>query len=142
MPDQLAARARTSHRATAAGLAASAFALLCCAGVAPVLGLVSAIGLGFLLEDAVLIPLLVVGLALTLWGIRQGRRCHGRNPPWLLGWLGCALTLLGVVTWVPLALAGLVLVVAASAWNLVAVRTCTLSAPAGAGPAERRGAAS
>lgn len=139
---EFAAQARAPYRATAAGVAGSALALLCCAGVAPVLGLVSAIGLGFLLKDAVLLPLLVLGLAVTLWGIRRGRHCHGRAAPWALGWAGCALTVVGLVAWVPLAFAGLALVIAASLWNVVAVRAC---APAASGPtasAPRGGAAS
>ncbi len=117
-------RARASHRATAAGLVGSTFALLCCAGVAPALGLVSAIGLGFLIHDAALIPLLVLALALTMWGIQQGRRCHGRNPPWVLGWVGSTLTLTGLFLWIPLAFAGFAVVVGASVWNVLAIRAC------------------
>ncbi len=124
--------AQAAHRATGVGLLGAAFALLCCAGVAPVLGLVSAIGLGFLINDAVLIPLLMLALALTMWGIRQGRRCHGRNPPWVLGWVGSAVTLAGLFLWVPLAFAGFAVVVGASAWNILAVRACAVrpSSPA------------
>lgn len=53
----------------------SGLALLCCAGAAPVLGLLSAIGLGLLINDAVLIPLLLLALGATGWGlwIRSGR---------------------------------------------------------------------
>jgi mercuric ion transport protein len=118
--------ARASYGATSAGMVGSAFALLCCAGVAPVLGLVSAVGLGFLIHDAVPIPLLILALAVTLWGIRQGRRCHGRDAPWLLGWVGSGLTVVGLFLWVPLAFAGFVGAVAASVWNVVAVRACVL----------------
>ncbi len=116
--------ARASYRATGGGMVGSAFALLCCAGVAPVLGLVSAVGLGFLINDAVLIPLLVLALAVTLWGIRQGRRCHGKNPPWVLGWVGSGLTVVGLFLWVPLAFAGFAGVIGASIWNVLAVRAC------------------
>ncbi len=104
----------------------SAFALLCCAGVAPVLGVVSAIGLGFLIKDAVLIPLLILALAVTLWGIQQGHRCHGRNAPRVLGWAGSGLTVSGLFLWVPLAFAGFAAVVGASVWNVLAVRACVL----------------
>ena len=128
--------ARVSYRATSAGVVASASALLCCAGVAPVLGLVSAVGLGFLINDAVLIPLLILALAVTLWGIRQGRRCHGRNAPWVLGWAGSGLTVVGLFLWVPLAFAGFAGVIGASVWNILAVRACVLrpSSPAPSPP--------
>lgn len=125
---RLADSARASHRATAAGLAGSTFALLCCAGVAPVLGLVSAIGLGFLINDAVLIPLLILGLAVTMWGIWQGRRCHGENRPWVLAWIGSVLTLAGLFLWVPLAFVGFAAVIGASIWNIHAIRACAIGA--------------
>jgi mercuric ion transport protein len=48
------------------GIAGSIFAALCCLGVPALLSIVSAIGLGFIVRDAILIPLLVVFLAITL----------------------------------------------------------------------------
>lgn len=45
------------------GLAGSRFVLLCCPGFGPLIALLSAIGAGFLVHDAVLAALLVVFLA-------------------------------------------------------------------------------
>lgn len=73
----------------------SGLALLCCAGAAPVLGLLSAIGLGLLINDAVLIPLLLLALGATGWGLWQGRRCHGRSAALLLGLGAAGLTIEG-----------------------------------------------
>ncbi len=120
----IAGPAQTSHRATGTGLVGSGLALLCCVGFAPALGLLSAIGLGFLIKDAVLIPLLVLALGLTLWGLWQGRRCHGRDAPWVLGLVGSALTVSGLFLWVPLAVAGFAAVTLASVWSVLAVRAC------------------
>ncbi|MGH7614391.1 MAG: MerC domain-containing protein [Gemmatimonadales bacterium] len=120
--DDLGDRTRASRRATGAGLVGSAVALLCCAGVAPVIGVLSAIGLGFLLRDAILIPLLILGLGVTLWGLWQGRRCHGRSGPLGAGLVGSLITVGGVLAWVPLAFVGFVAVIVASMWNLAAVR--------------------
>jgi mercuric ion transport protein len=106
---------------------ASAVALVCCAGVAPALGLVSAIGLGFLLKDAVLIPLLVVALAVTAWGLRQGRRCHGRNGPLALGLLASVITVAGLFISVPLAIVGFGALLVSSVWNILAVRACPVN---------------
>lgn len=120
---------RVSRRATGAGLAGSAVALLCCAGVAPVLAIVSALGLGFLLRDAILIPLLILGLGVTLWGLWQGLRCHRRSGPWVVGLVGSVITVGGVLAWIPLAFAGFIGVIVAGVWNLAAVRACAAAAP-------------
>ena len=118
--------AQTSRRASLAGLFGSGFALLCCAGVAPVLGLLAAIGLGFLIRDAVLVPLLIVALGVTGWGLWQGRRCHGRGSPLLFGLGGAALAVGGLYLWVPLAFVGFAAVILASVWNLRLLRACAI----------------
>ncbi len=115
---------RALGRATGAGLVGSTVPLLCCAGVAPVIGVLSAIGLGFLLRDAILIPLLVLGLGVTVWGLWQGRRCHGGSGPLVVGGVGSVITVGGVLAWVPLAFVGFVGVVVAGVWNSAAVRAC------------------
>jgi mercuric ion transport protein len=61
------------------GAGGSLFAALCCLGFPALLAIVSAVGLGFLIHDAVLIPMLVAFLALTLYGLYQGMRRHGRR---------------------------------------------------------------
>ncbi len=122
--DNLVSWTRGARRATGAGLAGSAVALLCCAGVAPVIGVLSALGLGFLLRDAILIPLLILGLGVTVWGLWQGRRCHGRSRPLVAGLVASLITVGGVLAWVPLAFVGFVGVIVASVWNLAAVRAC------------------
>lgn len=120
--------ARGSRRANIAGLFGSGFALLCCAGVAPVLGLLAAIGLGFLIRDAVLVPLLIVALGVTVWGLRQGRRCHGRGSPLLLGLGGAALAVGGLYLWVPLAFVGFAAVILASLGSMSLLKACAIPA--------------
>ncbi len=115
-------RTRASKRATGAGLVGSAFALLCCAGAAPVIGVLSALGLGLLVRDAVLIPLLIVGLGVTLWGLWQGRRCHGRDGALAVGAVASLITVGGVLTWIPLAFVGFAGVIGASILNVADVR--------------------
>ena len=119
--------ALASRRASFGGVLGSGFALLCCAGAVPVLGLLSAIGLGFLINDAVLVPLLLLSLGLTGWGLLQGRRCHGRHSALPLGLGGAALTVGGLYLWLPLAFVGFGAVMLASVWNLRLLRTCTIS---------------
>ncbi|MBI2753752.1 MAG: MerC domain-containing protein [Betaproteobacteria bacterium] len=61
------------------GVGGSLFVALCCLGYPALLAIVSAAGLGFLIHDAVLIPMLVVFLALTLYGLYDGTRRHGNR---------------------------------------------------------------
>jgi mercuric ion transport protein len=64
------------------GVGGSVFAALCCLGFPALLSIISAVGLGFLIRDAVLIPLLLVFLAVTLMGLFLGIRRH--HQPWAL----------------------------------------------------------
>jgi len=64
------------------GIGGSLFSVLCCLGFPPLLSLLSAIGLGFLINDAILLPLLGIFLVVTLWGLYFGMRRHGQ--PWAL----------------------------------------------------------
>ncbi|MBI4455788.1 MAG: response regulator [Acidobacteria bacterium] len=97
----------------------SIFAALCCLGAAPALAAVSALGLGFLINDIILIPLLVVFLGATIWALRRDRSRHGRTGPQRLAWLASLFTVSGLwVSGVVVSL-GLILLVAASIWNVV-----------------------
>jgi MerC mercury resistance protein len=54
------------------GLGGSLFAALCCLGLPALLSILSAIGLSFLINDGVLLPLLIVFLLVTLVGLYFG----------------------------------------------------------------------
>ena len=64
------------------GVLGSLFTALCCLGVPALLSILSAIGLGFLINDAILLPLLVAFLGITVVGLISGKRHHGK--PWAL----------------------------------------------------------
>ncbi len=67
------------------GVGGSLFATLCCLGFPALLSILSALGLGFLINDTILLPLLVVFLALTLYGLYHGYQRHSRPGAVLLG---------------------------------------------------------
>lgn len=75
------------------GVGGSLFAALCCLGFPALLSILSAIGLGFLINDAILLPLLVVFLALTLYGLYRGYQRHRKPGAVMLG-AGSAVALL------------------------------------------------
>lgn len=61
------------------------FTALCCLGFPAVLSFLTAIGLGFLLKDAILLPLLALFLLVTLYGLHRGFKVHRRKLPLALG---------------------------------------------------------
>jgi hypothetical protein len=82
-------------------------------------GLVSALGLGFLISTKYLLPLTVAFLGITAaaLGFRASRR-HGYGPLWL-GLIAAVVILIGKFNFdaAPAAYAGVGLLVAASVWN-------------------------
>jgi mercuric ion transport protein len=110
-------------RSAIAGSLGSTFAALCCAGVPAVLGALSAAGLGFLINDLILFPLLAISLGLALWGLGAGARRHGRRPVLLLGAAGTALMVAGIFVSAPLVYAGAALMLGVSLWNALLLRS-------------------
>ena len=101
------------------GVGGSLFAALCCLGFPAVLAILSALGLGFLVNDAVLIPLLVAFLGVTLWGLYLGERHHDNWMPFFIGMAGAALSFASI--WVGsglLAGVGIAVLIAASLLNV------------------------
>ncbi len=100
----------------------SILAALCCLGAAPLLAALSAVGLGFLINDLILIPLLTFFLGAALWGLHRDRRRHERAGPMSAAWGGAGLTLGGL--WIsPVVVGGgLVLLTGSSLWNFLLIR--------------------
>lgn len=94
------------------------FTGLCCLGTPAALGIVSAAGLGFLINDAILLPLLALLLAGTLWALRRLRQAHGRAWPQRVGHISAAALVLGVALgWSGVGYLGVLGLVAATLWN-------------------------
>ena len=104
------------------GIIGSFVAALCCLGVPAVVSIAAAIGLGFLIKDAILLPLMVLFLLVTLIGLYLGYRARRRAWPLILGVVSSLAVLffifgrtVGLMAY--LAMAGLVL---ASILNVIA----------------------
>lgn len=67
------------------GIVGATVAALCCLGVPAVLGIVAALGLGFLVNDAVLAPLLLLSVGVVAWGLAAGWRRHHNPSALILG---------------------------------------------------------
>jgi mercuric ion transport protein len=103
-----------------AGIAAA-----CCLGVQVVLAALGAAGLGFLINDAYLVPIFAAFVALTLWLLYRSARAHEYLPPFWLALVGSLVGVIGlwlmVTAFFPtpwLVYLGLAALVAASVWNV------------------------
>lgn len=94
----------------------------CCLGFAPLLAALSAVGAGFLIRDAILVPLFVLFLGFTLWSLWSSRSKHHRPGPFYLGLSSAAVAFAALWFFVPLAYAGLAGFISASVWDIVALR--------------------
>lgn len=109
-------------RADTWGPVASLITLACCLGLAPIITALTAVGLGFLINDLILIPLLVLFLGLTLWQLHRDRSRHGASGPLAAAWPGSVLAVAGL--WIAPAAAwiGIAALIAGALWNLLLVR--------------------
>lgn len=96
------------------------FAAACCLGLTWLVSLITALGAGFLIRDSILMPLLVVFLAVTVWGLSHSYRRHSWMVPLAAGSSGGALLLIGMFTTRMLSYVGIALLVAAPLLDLYA----------------------
>ncbi|MFQ5740267.1 MAG: MerC family mercury resistance protein [Acidobacteriota bacterium] len=107
------------------GFLGTLVASICCLGFSVVAAPLTAIGLGFLLNDFILFPLVVVFLLVTLLGLHNGRKRHGDRRPFLLGVVVAVLLIPSFFVSVYLAFPLLLLLLASTIWNTVAVYRTT-----------------
>ena len=114
------------------GVGGSIFAALCCLGFPALLSLLSAIGLGFLINDAILLPLLAVFLLLTIAGLAMGMRRHRKPWAFVLGILSTVTLALFIFPLYNRVLAGVGIIglLAAGILNVILHRRCQIE-PAG-----------
>jgi mercuric ion transport protein len=118
---------RTVRWADGAGALGAVFAALCCMGLPIIVGVLGAVGLSWLRQDAILWPLMFVSLGVALWGLARDRSRHGTAGPLVLAVAGAVALVAGVVFvhGAParaLIYAGALALVAATAWNIAARR--------------------
>jgi mercuric ion transport protein len=79
------------------GVIGSIFAALCCLGFPAVLSILGAIGLGFLINDAILVPLLALFLIVTIRGLYLGSRHHKRWLAFIIGTVSASVLFVSIV---------------------------------------------
>jgi len=105
------------------GVTGSVLAGACCLGFAPLLAVLTAMGAGFLLRDAILIPLFVFFLGFTLWSLWRSRSRHLQAGPFYLGLASAITAFAALWFFTPLAYAGLAGFVGAAVWDMIAIRS-------------------
>ena len=86
------------------------------------MGALSAAGLGFLVNDAILLPLVVLALGVALWGLVRGTVRHRLRGVLVLGSLGAVLLIVGIFLYPLLLYAGAAAMLGSAVWNAVALR--------------------
>ncbi len=106
------------------GIVGATVAALCCLGIPAVLSVLTAIGAGFLIHDAILAPLLIASVMVIVWGLVSGRRRHRNMAPLVIGVLaGATLFLFSFVHPMrPLAYAAIAALAIASILNIVLLK--------------------
>lgn len=106
----------------------AAFTAACCLGVAAALSALTAIGAGFLINDAFLIPLYVLLLALSLWLLYRSAKAHAGLVPFWVGVGGAAVALIGLWIHPILVYAGFLAIIAGNVTDFLRGRRCAAGA--------------
>lgn len=111
-----------------ASMLGAGFAAACCLGVTAAVSALTAIGAGFLINDAVLIPLYVALLALSVSLLYRPAKSRARLGPFWLGLTAAVVALAGLWISSILVYAGLFTLVASSIADFVNARRQTVHA--------------
>jgi len=106
------------------GVGGSFVAAACCLGLPAVVSILGALGLGFLINDAVLLPLLLVFLAATLTGLWFGYKIHRKTGALVLGGISAVALFVFIFLYAPIAYTAVGGLVVASVLNVVLRRKC------------------
>lgn len=98
------------------------FAAAWCQGLPLLLSALSAAGLGFMIDDAVLIRLLIAFVALNLWLRWRTTGRHANRRPLGLGVVAGAISVVDLYLHSAGVMFGLLMLVAASVWDFVSGR--------------------
>ncbi|MBI2818108.1 MAG: MerC domain-containing protein [Acidobacteria bacterium] len=106
------------------GVGGSLVAAACCLGLPAAVSILGALGLGFLIHDAILLPLLLVFLALTLTGLWLGYKVHRKIGALMLGGISAVILFVSIFVYAPIAYVAVAGLLAASVLNAVLRRRC------------------
>ena len=105
------------------GSLGSIFAALCCIGTPALLAFLSSIGVGFIITDKILIPLLVVFLGTSIWGVYKSSKFYGSKKSLILVIVSAIVVFTTIWFSKLLVYIGLAGLIAASVWDIYLQKT-------------------
>ena len=108
-------------------VAGAGFAGACCLGVTAALSALTAIGAGFLINDAFLIPLYLGLLGLSVWLLHSSARSHRNLTPFWTGLGGALVAFAGLWILPALVYAGLTVLISGIVWDFWNMRAARAS---------------
>lgn len=102
------------------GLLGTIFTALCCIGTSGLLAFLSAIGVGFLINDAILLPLLLIFLAVSMMGLYSSFKGHTNRWSVILGGISSIFVIFFIYGSFlkPMVYLGFAGLVGSSVWNI------------------------
>ena len=105
-----------------AGIGAS-FAALCCAGIPVALAVLSGIGLGFVINDLILFPMLFLSLGFSFHFMNINRKNYKNSNPFYIAIASAVLILVGIF-FRPFIWIGIAGFLGSTAWDFGLIRKC------------------
>jgi len=99
------------------------FAALCCAGSPLVLAFLTGIGLGFLINDFILFPLLFVSLGFMFYSLYHNKKEHLNTKPFYIA-IASAVIILAGIFFRPIIWLGIVGLFVSTIWDFNLIRKC------------------
>lgn len=101
----------------------SSFAALCCAGTPVLLAFLTGAGLGFLINDFILFPLLFISLGFMFYSITCNKKQHLSTKPLYVSIVGTTTILVGIFV-KPIIWLGIICLFVATIWDFLLVIKC------------------
>jgi len=105
------------------GSVAGGFVGLCCAGFPLVLAFLTGIGLGFLISDLILFPILFVALGFMFYSLYYNKKKHLSLMPIFLAIVSVVLLIAGIFLG-PIVWIGIIGMFLSSVWDYILIKRC------------------
>jgi len=102
---------------------AGAFAGLCCAGAPIVLAFLTGIGLGFLINDFILFPILFISLGFMFYSLHYNKKKHLNTLPIYTAIISTIFIIIGIF-YTPVIWLGVIGLFMSTIWDYTLIKKC------------------